>query len=68
VANIGPIEVLVLFVLVLLPAYFVAKHAESKGYSFALFFIGFLLLWPVALVAALALPDRRGIRGGPPQP
>ena len=65
--TIGPLELVVVIVLILLPAYFVAKHAESKGYSFALFFIAFLLLWPVALIAALALPDRHGIRGGPPR-
>jgi hypothetical protein len=64
--NIGPLEVLVLVVFFLLPGYFVAKHAERKGYSFVWFFIFFLLLWPVALIVALALPDRHGIRGGPP--
>jgi hypothetical protein len=64
--NIGPFELLILVVLFLVVAHFVAKHAESKGYSFVLFFILFLLTWPVALILALALPDRHSVRGAPP--
>lgn len=61
--NIGPFEVLVLFVFFLVPAYFVAKHAENKGYSFALFFVLFLFTWVVALIVALILPDKRATAG-----
>ena len=64
--NIGPLELLVLVVFGLVLGYAVANHARNKGYSFGLFFLLWLLFWPVALILVLALPDRHAPRGAPP--
>jgi cell division protein FtsW (lipid II flippase) len=58
VPNIGPIETAILLLFFLGAAYLVGRHARRKGYSFALFFLLFLIVWPVALIVALALPPR----------
>ncbi|HEX8646822.1 MAG TPA: hypothetical protein VF715_07955 [Thermoleophilaceae bacterium] len=57
--NIGPLELVILLGLIVVPGYLVARHAQSKGYSFALFFVFWLVLWPAALIVALVLPDKR---------
>jgi hypothetical protein len=64
--NIGPFELLIVLVFGLLLGYVVANHARNKGYSFGLFFLLWLLFWPVAAILVLALPDRHAPRGAPP--
>lgn len=52
-------ELLIVYVFILVFAFFVARLAKRKGYSFGLFFVFFLILCPAGLLVALALPDKR---------
>ena len=54
------IYVVVLALLALIPA----KIAAGKGRSFAIWYVFGLLLWIVALVAALIIKDERHREGG----
>lgn len=50
----------VLIALWLLPAWLVARYAQRKGYSFALFLIaGLIWSWLLALIVALLLREKR---------
>lgn len=61
-ASIGPMEVVLLGVLLLLwllPALLVGRFAESRGRSFALFFLTSLVIsWAISLVVLLILGQR----------
>ncbi len=59
--NVGPLERLILIVpLWILPSYLVAKDAERKGQSFAIFmFIGLIVGWFITGIAALIIRDPR---------
>jgi hypothetical protein len=52
--------VAIIFTIWIIPSWFVAMHAESKGYSFAGFMLfGLFVNWIFALIVALILNDRR---------
>jgi DNA-directed RNA polymerase subunit RPC12/RpoP len=51
--------ILAVFLAWLIPSWFVAMHAERKGYSFWGFLVlGMLVSWPIALAASLLLDNR----------
>jgi hypothetical protein len=53
------VVILVVFLVWLIPSWFVAMHAERKGYSFWGFLVlGFFVSWIIALAAALLVDDR----------
>lgn len=58
----GSHVLLIVIFLVVIPfvvAWFTAKYAASKGYSWHLFFwLGFLVNWFVMLIVALAVPRK----------
>jgi hypothetical protein len=60
----NPIHVVLLVALIALwigPSVLVARLAERKGRSFAVYLIVSLIIgWPIPLVAALIVPPRRG--------
>jgi len=58
VPNIGPIELFVILIFVLI-AYGIGKAAERKSQSFWGFFVFGLVIWPLALVIVLLVPERR---------
>ena len=50
---------IVAFLLWFTPSWFVAMHAERKGYSFwGFFLLGVFVSWVISLVVALILDDR----------
>ena len=60
----GGLELVIIIFVWIAPTVAIAKYAESKGQSFALFLLlGLLVSWVVSLIAALLVTDRSG-----PQP
>lgn len=63
--SLGPVELAVLALLWLVPAFFVGRFAERRGRSFAAFFVLSLVFsWVIVLIALLVLtqpgtPDER---------
>ncbi len=65
----GPLEVLVLLLLYVLPSVLVAKYAERKGQSFALFLVlGLLVSWIVSLIVAVVMRDQGEMPGSASRP
>jgi hypothetical protein len=56
--NIGPVELLIIMVLWVIPVVLTAWLAAKKGYSAAVWTVlGILFTW-IALIIVLVLPDR----------
>jgi hypothetical protein len=58
--GIGPLEVVVIALVWIVPAVLIAKYAERKGHSFVGFLlIGLLVSWVISAIAAVVVDDRR---------
>jgi hypothetical protein len=58
--SIGPLEVVIIALVWIVPAVLIAKYAERKGHSFVGFLlIGLLVSWIISGIAAVVVEDRR---------
>ena len=58
----GPVELLIILVVWLVPTFLIARWASRKGHSFAVFLLLGLLVSPiVSLIVAAVVSDRRTV-------
>jgi hypothetical protein len=61
--GIGPLEVVIIILVWIVPAVLIARYADRKGHSFVGFLlIGLLTSWVISGIAALVVEDRRAPR------
>jgi hypothetical protein len=58
--GLGALEPVIIILIWIVPAVLIARYAQRKGHSFAVFLlIGLLISWVVSGIAALLVSDRR---------
>jgi hypothetical protein len=56
----GPLELAIILLVWVLPAYLVARYAQRKGHSFGAFLLlGLLVSWAISFIIAVVLQDKR---------